>query len=1002
MHKISTVNEKRCRRSALVFLFVTLSFTWSLAQTTVSGTVTDGLGSPLPGTNIIEKGTTNGSQTDADGRYSIAVSDPQSTLVFSFIGFLSKEVKLHGRASVDVSLEEDISRLAEIVIIGYGSVKKSDNTGSVVAVKSDDLNKGIVLSPEQLLQGKAAGVNVSLSSGRPGAASTVRIRGANSINFSNQPLFVVDGVPLDFQTGDFSGASSNIDRSNTQPTNPLNIINPSDIERIDILKDASATAIYGSRAANGVIIITTKKAAEGISTLSYDTYVGVSTIREKYPVLSASQVRQFAADNPDLTFNDGGANTDWQDEVFRTSVSQFHSLLASGGTEKTKYLASLGYQNQEGIIISSGVETITGRLNLNSKFIEDKLILDGNILYGVENSDNVPSVGSVGGDSGGDVIRDALRASPTLPVLDENSPYTGGYTFIDALAQNPVEQAVLHQDLTASKRLIGNLTATLNLFKGFNFLTRIGYTQENILRQSYMPLSSRGGSETGGIANYQTRDNNSRLLETTIDYSTGLSGGKHRLKALLGYSWQEFERMGNYIRRSGFVEDIIGFNGIEAGENIDAATSNASVNKIISFFGRLNYDILDKYLFTFTLRRDGSTRFGPNQKWGNFPSGAFAWKISDENFLANSAVISGLKLRLSYGVTGNQEISNFGSQALIAVSQEINPEIGLIANPVTFANPDLKWETTRQTNIGLDFGFMDHRISGSLDFYRKVTDDLILRFAIPQPSAVNTRLENVGEVENRGIELTTNVEVLSKNDLNIDFYGNLSINKNEIISLSKGSSLSPEMGILRSRAPQPQTNDLVELLREGEEIGTYFGLDFIGANEDGEEMFRDVTDDSNIDANDRIIIGQNQPDLIYGFGTNITFKGFNLNAFFRGVQGFDLYNSLRNDLENIGFLPNLNVHANTVNSEITTSPSGVFSNRFLEDASFLRLENATLGYTVNTDNIPYLQGLNVYVTGQNLFVLTGYSGFDPEVTGVSDYLTYPRPRTFILGLKARF
>ncbi|MFS4467466.1 SusC/RagA family TonB-linked outer membrane protein [Maribacter sp. 2210JD10-5] len=982
-------------------LLLFLNFSFVQAQTTVTGTVTDSSGAPLPGATVVVKGTSNGTQTDFDGNYSITAQEPDGILEFSYIGFAGQEIPIDGRSVIDIGLKEDVSQLDEVVLIGYGSVKKSDATGAMTSLKSEDLNKGAALSPQQLLQGKAAGVSITQNSGRPGSQATVRVRGPNSVNFSNDPLYVIDGVPVSFAQGSFGGGgNTGIDRSNREATNPLSLINPADIESIDILKDASATAIYGSRAANGVILITTKSGKDGVNRLNYETYIGASTIRRKLPVLTAEQVRQYAAENPGLDFEDRGANVDWQDEIFRTALTRSHSLSLTGGNKGTNYQASFGYQDQEGIIISSGVENITGRLNLNSKFLNDKLTVSANVLYAVETSDNVPTIGTAGGDGAGDVIRDALRATPTTPVRDPNSPYSGGFSFIQTFVQNPVEQALLIDDIGESKRLLSNISFDFELHKNLNFKTNLGYTQEHIEKKSFFPLSTRIGFDNNGFANFQTRNNNNQLIETTFDYHND-SNENHKIKFLAGYSWQEFSNSGSFIRRSGFVEDIIGFNGIDAGEIINNASTSAETNKIISFFGRANYDLFNKYLFTATLRYDGSTRFGADTKWGIFPSAAFAWKISEEEFLRESSTVSTLKLRVGYGVTGNQAIANFGSLALTNVGLNQNPELGLVSTPSTVANPNLKWESTAQLNLGLDYGFMNDRITGSFEVYKKRTTDLILRFLVPSPTPVETRLENVGEVENKGIEFNTNINLVARENFDLDFYGNISTNRNEVISLSEGNLITPESGILSFTAPSPQQQSQILITKEGESLGSLFGWEFIGFDQNGEERFRDLNNDGVINSDDRKIIGVAQPDFTYGFGINMNYKRWSFGAFLRGVQGIDLLNSSRNDLENISNLPQVNQLDAVLRSGATLAPSSQVSSRFVEDASFLRMENATLGYNLNVDNFPLLQSLNLYVTGQNLFVLTEYSGFDPELN-VADFSTYPRARTYILGIKAQF
>ena len=965
-------------------------------QRTVTGKITDSSGQALPGVTVVVKGTTTGIITDVDGNYTLSKLPADAILVFSFVGMKTQEISVAGKTAIDVVMEEDAIGIEEVVAIGYGTMKKSDLTGSMASVASDDLNQGVILSPQQMMQGKISGVSITMNNGQPGANSSVRIRGANSINFNNEPLYVIDGVPVSFAEDKYQGP----ERTSVLTNNPLNMLNPADIERIDVLKDASSTAIYGARAANGVILITTKKGKKG-GKVDYETYFGVSQLRKKLSVLSAEQVRDYAASHSSLTFTDGGANVDWQDEIFRTAMSQSHVVSFSNGNENTSFRASLGYMDQDGIIISSGIENINASVNVNSKFIDDKLNISFNTIYANESSDNIPSVTGIAGDGGGDVIRDALRANPTIPVKDPNSLYSGGYSFIHQFVQNPVEEAELIEDNTESSRIIGNITAGLQLTKDLLFTTNLGYTKENILKKGYFPLSSRLGSESNGIASSQTRDNYSKLLETTLDYTKKFGTG-HNLKFLAGYSYQKFVNSGSYIRRSNFVEDVSGADGIGAGENIDNATTNKEDNTIISFFGRLNYSFNDKYLLTATLRNDGSSRFGADSKWGLFPSVAGAWKISEEDFLKSSEIISSLKLRLGYGETGNQAVPNYGSLALVKTSVNLNPEIGVIALPSTAANPDLKWETTTQSNIGFDYSLFNGRISGSFDLYKKKTSDLILAFEIPAPTAITSRLENVGDVENKGIEFDIAGKLINKNDFKIEIYGNISANRNEVLSLSKGSLITSDLGIVSSNALSPQQyGSQILVSKVGKPINSLFGYEFIGFNENGEEQFRDQNNDDNINNSDRTIIGNTNPDFIYGLGANINWKNFDFNISLRGVKGVDVMNSLRNDLDNITLLPNINTLSSVLTEGATVAPSGQVSSRFVEDASFLRCENLTIGYNFRKMNIPLISNARLYVTGQNLFVLTDYSGYDPEVK-IADYTTYPRPRIVLIGLKIQF
>ena len=998
------------RSSLFLFLaFFTITFSYVQAQQAVSGTVTGTDGQPLLGVSVIIQGTSNGTVTDFDGKYLITVPSDDAVLLFSFLGFQTTEVSVDGRDTLDVILEEGVAELSEVVLIGYGSTTKGDLTDAITSVKAEEFNKGVTVSPQQLLQGKAAGVNITQNSGQPGANVNVRIRGSGSVTQTNEPLYVIDGVPVSFREGGFAGQNSGQDRTQRAQNNPLNMLNSSDIESIDVLKDASATAIYGVRASNGVVLITTKSGKKGNMRVDYDTYLSVGRVRRTLDVLDADQLRAYAAErnldfpirtdfqDPELAAGDGGSNTDWQDEVFRTSFSQSHNIAFSGGNQTSDFRASIGLQDQEGILISSGLKTVTSRLNIGSRFLEDKLKMRINVINSDEISDNVPIVGSVGGGAGGDILRDALRANPTVPVRDAN----GDFTYVQLNVQNPVEEATFIEDITENKRLLGNLNLDFQFSPSLTFTTTLGYTRENISKKSFIPIGSRLGQETGGLGQIQKFENENQLLEAYFNYDTSLFN-THNLKVLAGFSYQKFENEGNYIRRQGFVEDIIGFDGIDAGANIQIASSFANENDLESVYGRFIYEIADKYLVKGSLRYDGASVLGAENKRELFPSIAVAWKMSEEPFLKESNVISDLKLRVGYGEVGNARIGPNRSLRLIGLTTNVNPELGLFARPETNPNPNLQFETSEQTNIGLDYGLFGGTLTGSINYYNKRTADLLLSFNSPSNFVgVRNFLANVGEVENKGFEFDFNLRAVSSKNFSLDFYGNFATNENTIISLSNDTFQTPDEGIPQVDAPSAEQNGFIIRQKAGRPINSFFMLDFIGFDQNGEEQFRDVDGDGQITPDDRIFVGDANPDLTYGFGLNLGYKRFNFDMFLRGIQGIEIYNGTRNDIEDPDLLPNVNALDAVLLEGQARGPIGEASSRFLEDGSYLRMENATLSYDLNVDKIPFINSLNLYVTGQNLFVLTEYTGYDPEINRV-DYTTFPRPTNYIFGLRAQF
>ena len=1011
MRKSRAGNRGKCIALILFFFFCVFS---AFSQITVTGNVTEDSGIALPGVNIVLKGSTTGTATDFDGNYTIEVPDENAILVFSFLGFQEKEVQVGNKQTLNVTLQTDTAQLDEVVVVGYGTVKKSDLTGATTRVTAKDFNQGVVVSPQDLLTGKAAGVSITSNSGQPGANATVRIRGTNSVNGDSDPLYVVDGVPLAFDDGGFiNGAGNNsADRFNLARNNPLNMINPADIEAIDVLKGASATAIYGSRASNGVIIITTKSGTKGLFTVNYNGFTSISNIRRKLDVLTGDEYRAFAEERgitlePRTEFGsindpgqDGGFNTDWQDEIFRTAYTQSHTVSFNGGNSGLNFRGSVGYLDQEGIIINSGLEKLNSNVNINSNFLEDKLRASFSIINSNERSKGTPLVSGVAGGASGDVIYDALLANPTFPARTPG----GGFTAISRFRQNPVEEALLLENVSEVDRTISNLKLNLDVTEELELGVLVGSTFDSGSLKLFTPLASRLGSEGAAFASIQNYKNTSQLLELTALYKTTLFNN-HKVKLLGGYSWQTFENEGTFIRRSGVTSDFLKFNNIESQSVINpgGALSSKGRNRIISFFGRLNYDIANKYLFTATLRRDGSSRFSEENKWGYFPSFAAAWKLSEESFLENSNTISTLKLRAEYGETGNERVPNFVSQEVFGVSTAVFPEIGGFARPVgNFPNPNIKWETTKAYNIGIDFGILNERFTGSLEYYHKTTTDLLIRNKLPERFvAVSDIFINLGDVENKGFEFNFNASVISSGDFDLDLYGNISKNENEIVSLTSDIIQIPRDGLPTVGEASLFKGGQIIRQKEGEPINSYFGLKFKGFDANGVEQFEDLNGDSVIDEADRTFLGDNNPDYVYGFGFKLDYKRLTLNAAFRGVEGVELYNALRVGLEDGSNFPESNVLAAVPEFNLGGASQNIASDRVVEDASFLRLDNVTLSYNVNVERIPVISGLQLNVTGQNLFVLTDYTGYDPEVN-VQDFTTYPRARTFIVGMNVQF
>lgn len=919
-------------------------------------------------------------------------------VINTYIGYSTQEVKVSNRSVVDIVLKDDMQALEEVVVVGYGTMKKSDLTGSVSSITSDNFKLGTDLTPQQLMQGAFSGVNISQNSGKPGGSNTIRVRGGTSITASNDPLYVIDGVPISTSAGvnQSNIGSSTTDFFDQEPINPLSNINPNDIESINILKDASATAIYGSRGANGVIMITTKKGKAGMRQLDYSFNLGVSTVAKKLDVLTGDEYRKTVSELG-LTLDDKGQNTDWQDVIFRTAISQNHYVSFMSGSENTSYRASAGYSNQNGVMEGSGMKSANARMNINHKALNDKLKLNMNISYGETNSDQAPVSNTVGSEMGSSMLYEAYVFNPTYPIYNEE----GDYYDVPPYRVNPASFSKELLDERATSQFLGNLTADWNFYKPFTLQVNAGYNKNTINRNSYISKSNLLGNGNNGYVTVQKLSDYSKLLETILKYNQ--SFGKHNIDAMVGYSWQYFYSEGQTTKAYGFLSDNFKWYSLAAAQTVESVSSYAESNTLISMYGRINYNYADKYLLTATVRRDGSSRFGSGNKWGIFPSVAASWRISQEDFFQND-IMSDLKLRASFGITGSQEIGNYNSLSTLGASTNgylVGGEKITIVLPQQYTNPDLKWEQTAQTDIGIDFGFLNGKIRGSIDYYYKKTTDLLLSVAVPSPSLITTQIANVGTVTNQGIELDLSFDLMRTKNFAWDANLNLSHNKNEVVSLSNGQWTGDNMQVAPCQG-QGLSGTYAQLIMPGQPIGTFYGKRFIGVV-DGVEQFANDGEPE--------VIGCAQPDLTFGLGTNLQYKNWTLSLNFRGSIGNDVYNCTANNLAYLSNLPGRNVLKEAVTSGVNRDQAKVYSSRFIEDGSFVRLDNLSLGYNFSLPKL-YISNARVFVSAQNLFVITGYSGADPEVnseisrTGVAplgvDYLSYPKARTFSMGINLSF
>ena len=967
-------------------------------ETRVSGKITDENNQPIPGVSILVKGTQIATQTDFDGKYAIKVPSAESILVASFIGYGTKEIKIGNQSEINFQLQPETSKLEEVVVVGYGSSKQKDLTGSVSSVKSENFNKGPQLSAQQAIQGKMAGVVIAQNSGKPGGSNTVIIRGGTSLTGTNDPLYVIDGVPISTSAG---VSQANIRGNGTdffdqEPTNPLMTINPNDIESVTVLKDASSTAIYGSRGANGVIVITTKKGKSGNLKVSLDVTGGISTVSNKLDVLSADEYRQINTDLG-LTFSDLGGNTNWQDEIYRTAKTQDYNLSFSGGSDKTAYRASLGYGNQEGVLIGSKLERANARINVNHSALNDKLTFDFRVNYGQTFSNNSPVSNTVGSEAGTSINYESYVFNPTYPIYDAN----GNYNHVLPYRVNPVSFSNDVTDEVTNNRFLGNLSTTYKIFNPLSVNVNLGYTNQAINRNSYIKKSNPLGQGMGGYASVQKLEDFSKLLETILRYNNQF--GKHNVDAIAGYSYQYFVNEGIRNAVSGFLSDEFRWYSLQAASTNQGVTSFKGSNTLISMYGRVNYNFDDKILATATIRRDGSSRFGSGNQWGVFPSGSLAWRVSNMGFF-KSNTISDLKIRTSYGVTGNQEIGNLNSITRLGATSAgyiVGGQRITTVLPLQYANPDLKWEQTAQFNTGVDYTLFDGRIRGSVDYYVKKTSDLLLRIPVPSPTAVSTQLANVGSVQNKGIELEISADIIKKTDFSWSTSINYTRNRNKVLSLSNSLYKGNNIQVAPLQGQGLTAGIYAQLIQPGLPVGTFYGREFKGI-ENGVEI---------IDTEMKVI-GSAQPDFTFGITNSLNYKRFSLGFNFRGSVGNDVFNLTANNLGYLSNLPGRNVLQEAVSSGVLRSQPKQYSSRWIEDGSFVRLDNVTLGYDLNLASIPSISNARLFITGQNLLLFTKYSGLDPEVnsdvsgTGIApvgvDYLAYPKAKTVSMGLSLSF
>ena len=1006
--------KKSLRLKALLTLLVGLflSIGAFAQQIAVKGHVKDTTGEPVIGANVLVKGTTNGTITDFDGNFMLNVPK-DAILSVSFVGYKSAEVK--AASTVMVTLEDDSQVLDAVVVIGYGSVKKNDMTGSVTAIKPDKLNKGLITNAQDMMTGKIAGVSVISKGGAPGEGATIRIRGGSSLTAENDPLIVIDGLAMD-------------NKGVKGLANPLSMVNPNDIESFTVLKDASATAIYGSRASNGVIIITTKKGQAGARpTISYDGNVSVSTVKSTVDVMDGDQFRSFIKDiwgeDSEAYSKLGNANTDWQKEIFRPAVSTDHNLTISGGLKNMPYRVSFGYTNQNGIVKTSKFERYTASVSLAPSFFEDHLKINAN-LKGMIAKNRYADGGAVGS---------AVSFDPTQSVRSDDpyhQYYFDGYfqwntdasslnddtwkrTFNGNAPGNPVALLEEKDDRAISKSLIGNL----ELDYKFHFLpdlhAHVNGGMDLSTGKRYTDVSPYSSTNNYyGSYGWEQKDKYNLSLNAYLQYSKDFTD-KHRFDVMAGYEWQHFhdtsdqEYWGLYPLSNNVVEN--------RGQRYNNTSSgSATESYLVSFFGRVNYTLLDRYLFTATVRQDGSSRFHKNNRWGLFPSFALGWKLKEEAFLKDVDVLSDLKLRLGYGITGQQNI-NSGDYPYLAV-YETNKDgayYPILGEGITYRpnayNPDLKWEKTTTYNVGLDFGFLNNRINGAVDYYyRKTTDLLNSVFVSAGTNFKNKVLSNVGSLENSGIEFSINSKPVVTTDWTWDLGFNITYNKNEITKLTTGDSENYYVAAGDNIGGGRDMKAMAHAV--GHPASSFYVYQQV-YDENGkpiENEFVDRNGDGTINGDDRYFYKKPTADVLMGLTSRLSYKSWDFSFSLRASLNNYVYNSVEaggsdcnpTSVYSFGALNNrplMGVANNIQNLKDNT----LLSDYFVQNASFMKCDNITLGYSFKKLFGAPIGG-RVYAAVQNVFTITKYKGLDPEVEKGLDNNIYPRPLTTLIGLSLNF
>lgn len=1057
----------------LLALAMLLCWMPTLAQMLVQGTVYDSSKEPLIGVSVKQQGTAKGVLTDIDGKYAIKVSSANAVLIFSYIGMQEQKINVDGRNVIDITLSPDNEVLDEVVVVGYGTQKKSDITGSVASIGEDAMKKTIVTNADQMLQGKIAGVQVTQNSGAPGGATSIRIRGASSLTSSNEPLYVIDGVPMGASNNTIGGFDWAGGTNGQNVVNPLASIAPSDIVSIDVLKDASACAIYGAAGANGVVLVTTRRGDKGHSNITYDGYVAWQTAPKK---LNMMNLREYALyqtkllndgiigeGNYDKTFADPsilGTGTDWQDEIFRTAFMQSHQVSLTGGNDKTTYAMSAGWMGQDGTIVGSDFNRFNSRFNLDHS-LTGFLKVGGSLAYTRTNEKITLNDGSDG------VIMQAMTMQPSVPVRDFDGKWAGPTTVNGSSSWNPVALALEKNNTLLRQRVMGNFYVNLELFRHLTLRAEYAFDAGQNENNAYSPRYDFGTLKNDINQMYHREDHSYYWMQK--DYLTyhNTFGGKHDLTAMAGFEASKSAWSGSWIVKKNFTSDnlhVMTNDGefVNNGGWKDAATT-------ASFFGRVNYGFDNRYLITATLRADGSSKFGPENKWGYFPSVAVAWRIAQEKFLSSANWLNNLKLRLGYGEVGNSNIDTYRYASAMA---QINTPFGTGFFPQNLANEKLKWESSVQYNVGIDFAAFNNRLEITIDAYNKETKDLLLQVYAPshigvtnEGNAIQTPYANIGKTRNRGFDMSIVGRPVVSKDLTWTSNLTMTFNRNKIVALNDDAQ------VIYGNIDWYSNFQTVSMYKVGQPMGVFYGYETEGIFQNADEIrrhatqtggnvpysnsidrtsgvwpgdikFKDQNGDGVIDSNDQKVIGDPNPDLTYGWTNTLQYKNWELSIGLTGQFGGKILNWVRYRTEaqssiwdnqdvsvlggvKLGLIDDQAPASDADNVTVTDNGNGIprfssldgngnnrMSDRWLEDATYLRIQNISLRYTLPEKwaKSAYITNASIYVNVQNVHTFTKYSGFDPEIGAYNqssllqniDRGRYPTPRTYTVGLNLTF